>query len=678
MSTPQPPAREPARLPAHDLEEGRGRVIILGLRPEIDCGRYPAKTIVGDRFEVEADLVADGHDQVAGRLRYRHDSDGAWQEAPLAPVAGDNDRWGGAFTADRLGRWHYAVQAWIDAFATWHHGLERKVEADVDVAVDLLIGAELVARAAGRAAGEDADALGRLAARIGDTGLSTAERVAAARQPDLAARMAQHPDRALATESPVRTVVADRPRARFSAWYEFFPRSFGPPGRHGTLREAEKMLPYVAELGFDVVYLPPIHPIGRTHRKGPNNSLQAEDHDVGSPWAVGAAEGGHMSIHPALGTLEDFQHFRAEAEELGLELALDIAFQAAPDHPYVAAHPSWFRHRPDGTIQYAENPPKKYQDIYPFDFETEDWRALWDELANVFLFWAGQGVRVFRVDNPHTKPLRFWHWCIEHVKRHYPDVIFLAEAFTRPKLMYALAKCGFSQSYTYFTWRNTKEELERYMHELTRTEVADFFRPNFWPNTPDILPENLQFGGRAAFVVRLVLAATLSSNYGIYGPAYELMEHVARSGSGEYIDNEKYELRQWELGRADSLRHLIGRLNRVRRAHPALQRTTGVDFHPTDNEHILCYSKHDAAQRDLVLVVCNLDPHHRHAGWVELDLDALGIPAGTTFQVHDLLTDDRYLWNGGRNYIALDPAMPAHVFRVLRRVRSEHDFEYYL
>jgi starch synthase (maltosyl-transferring) len=670
----------PPHPPAQQIDEGRARVLVLGLRPEIELGQYAAKTIVGDRFTVEADLVADGHDQLAGCLRYRHESDDTWQETPLAPVlpGAGNDRWRGAFVTDRLGRWHYGVHAWVDAFATWRHGLERKAEAGVDVAVELLIGAELAAAAASRATGDDAAALARSAARLRDASLSMPERIAAALAPELAGRMARYPDRSLAAASPVRTAVADRPRARFSAWYELFPRSFGPPGRHGTLRDAEKLLPYIAELGFDVVYLPPIHPIGRTHRKGPNNSLQAGPDDPGSPWAVGGAEGGHTSIHPALGTLEDFEHFRRAAESHGLELALDIAFQASPDHPWVKEHPSWFRRRPDGTIQYAENPPKKYQDIYPFDFETEDWRALWEALAGVFFFWVERGVRIFRVDNPHTKPLRFWAWCIDRVKTRHPDVIFLAEAFTRPKLMYALAKCGFTQSYTYFTWRNTRHELETYLRELACTEVADFFRPSFWPNTPDILPETLQYGGRAAFVTRLILAATLSSNYGIYGPAFELMEQVARPGSGEYLDNEKYQLRIWDLDRADSLRHVIARVNRIRRSHPALQRTTGVEFHRCDNEHLICYSKRDESGRDLVLVVCNLDPHHRHAGWIELDLAALGVAPGTTFQVHDLLTDDRFLWTGPRNYVALAPTMPAHVFRVLRRVRSEHDFEYYL
>jgi starch synthase (maltosyl-transferring) len=673
---------------AHPQEEGRARVIILGLRPDTDpasgLGTCAAKTIVGDPFRVEVDLVADGHDVVAGCLRYRHDSDATWQETPLAPAlpGAANDRWRATFVTDRLGRWHYSVQAWVDAFGTWHHGLERKAEAGVDVHVDLLIGAELVAAAAARAGegseGGDAAALARSAARLRDEALSMPERIAAALAPDLAARMARYPDRALASESPVRTAFADRPRARFSAWYEFFPRSFGSPGKHGTLRDAEKLLPYVAELGFDVVYLPPIHPIGGTHRKGPNNTLQAGPDDVGSPWAVGAAEGGHKSVHPRLGTLEDFDHFRRAAEQHGLELALDIAFQASPDHPWVKEHPTWFRRRPDGTIQYAENPPKKYQDIYPFDFETEDWRALWEALAGVFLFWAERGVRIFRVDNPHTKPLRFWAWCIDRVKSVHPDVIFLAEAFTRPKLMYALARAGFTQSYTYFTWRNTRQELESFMHELTRTEVADFYRPNFWPNTPDILPESLQYGGRPAFVVRLVLAATLSSNYGIYGPAFELMEHVARPGSGEYIDSEKYQLVQWDIGRPDSLRHVIARINRIRRSHPALQRTAGLDFHRTTNEHLLCYSKRDEGGHDLVLVVGSLDPHHRHTGWIELDLPALGLDASGTFQVHDLLSDERYLWTGARNYVELDPARPVHVFHVLRRVRSERDFEYYL
>jgi starch synthase (maltosyl-transferring) len=489
---------------------------------------------------------------------------------------------------------------------------------------------------------------------------------------------ARHPDRADATRGADGRVVVDPVLARFSAWYEMFPRSAGPLGQHGTLRDCARRLPYVASMGFDVLYLPPIHPIGRSYRKGPNNALEAGAADVGSPWAIGAPEGGHKSVHPELGTLEDLRALVREARVLGIEVAIDVALQASPDHPYVKEHPEWFRHRSDGSIQYAENPPKKYQDVYPFEFEGPAWESLWHELASIFLFWCEQGLRVFRVDNPHTKPLRFWQWCIAEVKARYPETIFLAEAFTRPKLMYALAKGGFTQSYTYFAWRHSKWEFTEYLKELTRPPVVDFYRPNFWPNTPDILPENLQFGGRSGFMLRLLLAATLSSNYGIYGPAFELMEHVARPGSEEYIDNEKFQLRTWDLDRDDSLRHVIALVNRVRREQPALQDNL-VTFHPTDDEHMLAFSKRSPDGASVVLVVINLDPHHTHAANVDLDLEALGLSPNEAFQVHDLLADARYHWESGRAFVELNPAlMPASIFLVRHRLRTEQDFDYFL
>jgi starch synthase (maltosyl-transferring) len=433
-------------------------------------------------------------------------------------------------------------------------------------------------------------------------------------------------------------------------------------------------------MGFDVLYLPPIHPIGRERRKGANNMLDAAASDVGSPWAIGAAEGGHKALLPELGTMNDFRALVAACHAHGLELALDIAFQCAPDHPYVREHPAWFRKRADGSVQYAENPPKKYQDIYPFNFESVEWEALWSELASVFEFWIGEGVSIFRVDNPHTKPFPFWEWAIERIKRDHPNVLFLAEAFTRPKVMHRLAKLGFSQSYTYFTWRNTKRELTEYFTELTRGPGRDYFRPNCWPNTPDILSEYLQMGGRPAFIARLVLAATLAANYGLYGPAYELLENVPReSGTEEYVDSEKYQLRHWDLARADSLAGLIGRINAARRDNPALQRDDGLRFVPVDNDELIAYAKVDVVSANVVLVVVNLDPHHTQSGWVTLDLADLGIDAGRPFQVHDLLTDARYLWTGARNFVMLDAArVPAHVFRLRHRVRTERDFDYFL
>jgi starch synthase (maltosyl-transferring) len=433
-------------------------------------------------------------------------------------------------------------------------------------------------------------------------------------------------------------------------------------------------------MGFDVVYLPPIHPIGVSFRKGRNNTLTPTPEDPGSPWAIGGAEGGHTAIHPQLGTMADFERLVARARDLGMEIALDLAYQCTPDHPWVKSHPEWFRRRPDGTIQYAENPPKKYQDIYPIDFETEDWRALWDALKDVVLYWAQHGVRIFRVDNPHTKAFPFWEWMIAEVQGVYPDVLFLSEAFTRPKVMYRLAKLGFSQSYTYFAWRNTKDELTTYFTELTQTHVREFFRPNLWPNTPDILTEYLQFGGRPGFMIRLVLAATLGASYGIYGPAFELGDSTPRSpGSEEYLNSEKYEIRQWDLANPWSLRDFIARVNRIRRQSPALQTDRGLRFHQTDNPMLLCYSKTSDDQSSVVLVVVNLDFQHTQAGWVSLDLQALGMDETRPFQVHDELGEERYLWQGRRNYIELNPhSVPAHIFRLRRRVRTEKDFDYYL
>jgi starch synthase (maltosyl-transferring) len=440
-----------------------------------------------------------------------------------------------------------------------------------------------------------------------------------------------------------------------------FPRSCG-----GGLKEAQSRLPYIAELGFDVLYLPPVHPIGRTHRKGKNNRPRADPGDPGSPWAIGAEEGGHKSIHPKLGTLEDFEAFLAKAKEYGIEIALDIAFQCSPDHPYVKEHPRWFRWRPDGAVQYAENPPKKYEDIYPIDFETDDWQALWEELKSVFLFWIERGVRVFRVDNPHTKPFRFWEWLITEIKQDHPDVLFLAEAFTRPKIMYYLAKLGFSQSYTYFTWRNERWDLTEYFTELTQTNVREYFRPNPWPNTPDILHEFLQTGGRPAFIIRYILAATLGANYGIYGPAFELCEHLPReSGSEEYLDSEKYQIRNWDLNRPDSLKYLIARVNHIRRQNPALQADQHLRFYSTDNDQLIAYSKTTETLDNIIVVVVNLDPYHAQSGWVELPLKDLQLRAQAPYQMHDLLTGASYTWHGALNYVGLDPyRQPAHVFKV--------------
>jgi starch synthase (maltosyl-transferring) len=758
-------------------EEGRRRVVIEGVDPEIDCGIFPAKTVVGDRFVVEADAFADGHDRIRCVLLYRTERQRRWREVEMEALG--NDRWRGGFVPDELGRMSYTLEAWVDRFGTWRHDLAKRMEAGQDVSVELEIGAGIlddVARRAVRnadarrireaatelrALAATADVKGEVAVevaaggppRIHVTSLEGATpspdetsaspganpwpgvpaaasagadlwrgaqaKVSAGADPWPGAQAkasagadpwpgapprAPSPDpttsltellreldgsvgdlvrandpRQLATRYPKELeVLVDRERAAFSAWYEFFPRSTGKGGKHGTFADAERMLPYVKELGFDVVYLPPIHPIGHTKRKGPNNRPEASPGDHGSPWAIGSEEGGHDAVHPDLGTLADFRRFRERAESMGLEVALDVAFQVSPDHPWVREHPDWFRHRPDGSIHYAENPPKKYEDIFPFDFECEDWRGLWNGLKGVFEHWIREGVRIFRVDNPHTKSLAFWAWCIPHLKRRWPELIFLSEAFTRPRLMHHLAKLGFTQSYTYFTWRHHRWDITDYLTELTRSPARHYFRPSFWPNTPDILTETLQTGGRPAFLMRLVLAATMSSNYGIYGPAFELLEHAPReSGSEEYLSSEKYQLRTWDLERADSLRHVIARLNRARRQAPALQRNDNLVFHPTSNDELVAYSKR-SARGDVVLCVVNLDPHHTQSGWTDLRMDALGVEGGADFQVHDVLSDARYHWHGPRNYVELNPwVFPAHVFRVARRVRSERDFDYY-
>jgi starch synthase (maltosyl-transferring) len=656
--------------------EGRARAVIEGITPQVDGGRFAVKRIVGDRVVVEADCFADGHDVLACRLRFRPDGERTWHESPM--VALGNDRWRGEFIVTEAGRHGYTVSAWVDAFLSWRHDFARRIDAD-DLRVAAQAGADIIAAAASRARGDDRKRLSAWARELRDTSDVVALRDVALDE-TRAALAERYPDRRFETTFPVELpLVVDRERAGFSSWYELFPRSTGQRGVHGTFADCEARLPYVAQMGFDVVYLPPVHPIGRTRRKGRNNALVAGPDDVGSPWAIGAAEGGHKALHPQLGTIDDFRRFAASARSLGLEIALDIAFQCAPDHPYVEAHPEWFRHRPDGSVQYAENPPKKYQDIYPFNFDCDEWRALWAELYDVFAFWIGEGVRIFRVDNPHTKPFAFWEWAIATMKREHPDVILLSEAFTRPKVMHRLAKVGFTQSYTYFTWRNGKHELTEYFTELNSAPGRDYFRPNCWPNTPDILPDSLQIGGRPAFMARLILAATLCANYGIYGPAFELLAHVPREpGSEEYLNSEKYELRHWDIERPDTLAPLIARINAARRDNRALQHGAELRFFATDNDEILCCGRIDAERSSAMIVVVNLDPHHVQSGWVMLDLGALGLEPDQPFEVHDLLTDARYAWHGPRNFVLLDPArVPAHLLRVRHRVRSEHDFVHF-
>jgi len=643
--------------------------------------------------EVSAAIFSDGHDHVLANLLYKHRGDLDWHSAPMTSLP--NDLWSAEFIVDKIGPWTFTIQAWVDHFDTWCADLKKRLEAQPDpdspdpakrelppqdIPLALTIGAAHFDQIALGALGEDAQQLKNIAVSLRSLAgkkrtlyeypLTAQEEALAARYPDISF--------ASVAEKELHIWV-DRERARFSSWYELFPRSTAPTAtedqldsmRHGTFADVELLLPEIAAMGFDILYMPPIHPIGSAFRKGPNNSTTPGPDDVGSPWAIGSVEGGHKSIHPSLGSFVDFDHLLSAIHANGMEFAMDIAFQCSPDHPWVTLHPNWFLHRPDGTIQYAENPPKKYQDIYPINFETEDWSALWDELRSVFQFWIDRGVRVFRVDNPHTKPFAFWEWCIAELHRDAPDVIFLAEAFTRPHVMYQLAKRGFTQSYTYFTWRNQKTELQEYFEEIAKPPVSDFFTPNLWPNTPDILHATLQTGVRAVFQQRLILAATLSASYGIYGPAFELGEHVPlRPGSEEYFNSEKYQLRRWNRRDPNSLAPLITLINQIRRTNPALQSNLSLHFHPVDNLQIIAYSKStpatDESPANVILVVVNLDPRYEQSGWVDLDLKQLGIRHNENFEVEDLLTGNHYMWHDRSNFVVLHPSATAHIFRIKR------------
>jgi starch synthase (maltosyl-transferring) len=688
-----------------NLARKPSRVVIERMQPQIDCGRFPVKRTIGEALFVSADVFADGHDRLAGVLQYRH-WHGEWREVPLTSLG--NDSWGASFTVTQIGEYEYTMEAWIDQFGSWLAALSAKAEAGQDVENELIDGADIVERAAatvrlkpdttydpvrlkpdttygGNTQDEEARRLLEIAAVL-RSDLAQAVRVAAARDPELARLMNSRPDRsAAATADRPLKVMVDPVRARFGAWYELFARSCtSDPERPGTLRDVERRLSEIADLGFDVLYLAPIHPIGSTNRKGRNNALRAAAGDPGSPWAIGSDAGGHAAIDPGLGTLDDFDRLVATAGHLGIDIALDLAFQVSPDHPWTKSQPAWFQHRADGSIKYAENPPKKYQDIYPFDFETDDWRALWDSLRDVVLFWVAHGVKIFRVDNPHTKPFAFWEWLIADVRRRHPDVIFLSEAFTRPKVMRRLAKLGFNQSYTYFTWRNTAQELREYLTELTRTETQEYLRPNFFTNTPDILHEYLQRGGRPAFEVRLILAATLAASYGIYS-GFELCENVAVSpGSEEYLYSEKYEIRPRNWNQPGALNELIARVNRIRREHRALQFNGTLAFHEVENRAFLWFSKappsngvdrFDPAGPDWsarVFVVANTDPQTMQHGRVRVPLQELGVGPHQPYVVEDLLDQARYTWQGEWNYVKLDPAeRMAHIFIIRTRVSDK-------
>jgi starch synthase (maltosyl-transferring) len=687
-----PPRKADRRAAARRLEH----LTIECVTPAVDGGRHPVKRIVGDTVVVGADVIKDGHDVLAARVVFRG-PDGEWTNTPMTYDV-DADRWYGAFVVDRIGRWTFTIEAWTDRFTTWRTALEKRIEANQDVSTELIEGAQLVRAASRGAKSSSARATLLMTAKVLEDRreISSARKIERALDDELAALMHEH-DRArdIARSRQTTTIIADREEARASAWYEVFPRSLVPVDdspRHGTFCDAAERLPRLAELGFDVVYLPPIHPVGRTFRKGKNNALESTPEDVGSPWAIGNEHGGHTAIEPALGTLDDFDHFVEVAGSLGMEVALDYALQCSPDHPWVSEHPDWFRHRPDGSIKYAENPPKKYQDIYPFDFWCDDRVALWSACRDILLFWIEHGVKAFRVDNPHTKPLAFWEWVIAEVQCAHPDVIFFSEAFTRPKRMKALAKLGFTMSYTYFTWKNSPSEIQQYFEELTQGPPVEYFRGNLFVNTPDILNEYLVRGGRPAFRARLLLAATLLPSYGMYS-GYELCENQpVRPGSEEYLNSEKYQLRPRDFDAAGNINADVARLNRIRRAQPALQQYANLSFHLSENPAVLFYRKrghepvadwsvlpprpvpeavlsrlhvtHDNRAGD-VLVVVNTDPHQAQETMVHVPVQEMGLGDDEPYVVEDLLTGARYTWRGARNYVRLDPAIePGHLLLV--------------
>lgn len=642
------------------------QILIEHISPEIDCGRYPAKRVVGDKVEVTADIFRDGHDLIAAALQYRQlsnqvEGNTEWQEVPMLKV--ENDRWAGTFQVIALGTYAYRIQAWNDRFGTWQHDMEKRVQAAQVADSDVQEGLILVKKAANRMPAKEAKQVAELVATVE----KAPDPVSAGNlflTEDVAELLNRYPDRSQAASSHELKITVEPMIARFSAWYELFPRSQGKPGKHGTFLDVIEQLPRIAGMGFDVLYLPPIHPIGRSNRKGPNNTLDAGPNDVGSPWAIGNENGGHKAIEPALGTFEDFDKLVKACERHNLHLALDFAIQCSPDHPYVKEHPEWFFIRPDGTIKYAENPPKKYQDIYPINFYGENNAALWEELKSVVIFWIERGVKVFRVDNPHTKSIPFWEWMFAEIKQEYPEVIFLAEAFTRPKVMRALAKAGFSQSYTYFTWRTERWELTEYLTELTQSEMKEYYRGNLWPNTPDILHEFLQHGGIGAFRLRLILAATLSSTYGIYS-GYELgINTPVRAGSEEYLNSDKYQINEYNWNQPHYLGNFIGLVNEIRNANPALHLYDNLRFYNNgQNDNIIVYGKATPDGENQIVVVANLDPYQVQDTWVGLPYWEWGLKEDEPYEMLDLLTNQAYTWHGEYNYVRLDPNyQPAHVF----------------
>lgn len=627
--------------------------------PQINCGAFFIKRVVGEAVEVYADVLGDGHDVVQAEVLYRHGTKGPFHEIRMEHLG--NDVHHARFTVAQQGFYEYTIRAWVDHALNWQHGIRAKVADGQIVTSELLDGIQYLDHLSENASGGTGRTMGQWRKSFADP-KSYDQAVQAAVSEELHHLFLAHPQRRLAETAKVLQVFVDRTKANFSTWYEFFPRSASEnPGKHGTFKDCERLLPRIAGMGFDVLYFPPIHPIGEVHRKGKNNAVTAQDGDAGVPWAIGSKHGGHKAIHPQLGTEADFRTLVDQARTHNIEIAMDLAFQAAPDHPYVTRHPEWFRKRPDGTIQYAENPPKKYQDIVNFHFESEAYEALWHELLEVTLHWVALGISIFRVDNPHTKPYHFWHWLITQVQERHPDVLFLAEAFSRPSVMKQLAKQGFSQSYTYFTWRVLKHEIIEYLTELTQSEMREYYRPNFWPNTPDINPYHLQGGNEAIHLIRYGLAATLCGNLGIYGPVFEFMVSEAMPGKEEYLNSEKYEVWHWDWDHRNKLTHVITKINHARKRHPSLQQTNNLRFCTVENPNLLAYYKWNDARTDETLIVINLDPHYSQRGMVQLPLDALGIPAGHAVQVFDVITNNGYIWESEWNFVELHPALPFHI-----------------
>ncbi|MBX2846146.1 MAG: alpha-1,4-glucan--maltose-1-phosphate maltosyltransferase [Saprospiraceae bacterium] len=639
----------------------QNRAIIEHIYPALNAGEFPIKAVVNEIIHVQADVFSDGHDVVQAALKYKHSKGRNWNEIRMEHV--ENDRWQAAFTVDKQGFFAYGIEAWVDYALNWQHGIERKIADGQHVTSELLDGVQYLLPILKEADSNEKDYL-RNAISVFQDENQYAQAVTIAQSHELHDLFVKYPSKDFLVSSDSFQIYTDREKARFSTWYEFFPRSTGQDGQHGTFKTCEQIVPRVAKMGFDTLYFPPIHPIGEVNRKGKNNATTAEPGDVGSPWGIGSKHGGHKSIHPELGSLQDFLDLIQVAKEHDIEIAMDFALQCAPDHPYVKEYPEWFRWRPDGTVQYAENPPKKYQDILPIYFETSDWKKLWNELLDACMYWVEHGIKVFRVDNPHTKPFRFWGWLINEVKAKHPDVLFLSEAFTKPKVMHQLAKQGFTQSYTYFTWRNSKAELIEYLTELTQTDQKYFFRPNFWPNTPDINPWSLQSGHEPEYVIRHFLAATLSSNYGLYGPVYEYIENTAVSGKEEYYHSEKYEVRSWDWTKENKLTKLITKINYVRKAHKALQQTNNIHFCSIENDKILAYYKWDQNKDSHVLAIVNLDSNYTQQGWVQVPYHLLGKEVGTPLSMNDLITGNQYTWNEEWCFVELSPDLPYHLFEV--------------